>query len=85
MSKKKDILLQKRVKNMQGDSVGARLKSLRLSLCLTQDQMCADLSTGTDYVGRLERGDMLPSASFLIRLHKTYCVDLSMLLCGPIE
>jgi transcriptional regulator with XRE-family HTH domain len=64
-------------------TVGGRIKAFRKGLGITQREMQGELHTGTDFVGRLERGDMLPNPSFLIRLRMTYGADLNSILCGP--
>jgi len=60
------------------NEIGERLLKLRQNLGLTQKQFAERLSPKTDYtyIGKLERGDQLPSLYFLTRVTRAYSVLL---------
>ena len=57
--------------------MGPRLKRLRRELGLTQAQVAADLEISASYVALLERNQRPLTAELLLRLARTYRMDLS--------
>lgn len=60
------------------NEIGKRLRKLRSNLNLSQKQFAKRLSPTADYtyIGKLERGDQLPSLYFLTRIKKAFSVPL---------
>lgn len=58
--------------------IGRRLKRLRTERGLTQKGLAASISGGLDYtyIGKIERGDQLPSLKILIRISEALSVPL---------
>ena len=58
--------------------IGKRLKRLRLEKGLTQKQLAAKISGGLDYtyIGKIERGEQLPSLKILIRISEAFTVPV---------
>ena len=59
--------------------LGPRLRRLRRDLGLTQAQMAADLEVSASYIALLERNQRPLTADLLLRLARTYKLDLSQL------
>src|SRR3978361_2427898 len=59
--------------------MGPRLRRLRRALGLTQADMAADLEISAPYVALLERNQRPVTADMLLRLARTYKIDLSAL------
>lgn len=59
--------------------LGPRLKRMRRDLGLTQANMAADLDISPSYVALMERNQRPVTAELLLRLARTYPVDLSAL------
>lgn len=61
------------------NEIGKRLLKLRHNLNLTQKQFAERLSPEADYtyVGKLERGEQLPSLYFLARINRAFSVPFS--------
>jgi XRE family transcriptional regulator, fatty acid utilization regulator len=57
--------------------LGPRMKRLRRELGLTQAQVAADLEISASYVALLERNQRPLTADLLLRLARTYRIDLS--------
>jgi transcriptional regulator with XRE-family HTH domain len=59
--------------------IGRRLKRLRAEKGLTQKGLAAAVSGGLDYtyVGKIERGEQLPSLKILIKISEALSVPLS--------
>ena len=66
------------MKSDRQKEVGERLQKLRFNLGLTQKQFAKRLSPRTDYtyIGKLERGEQLPSLYFLTRVTNAFSVPL---------
>lgn len=58
--------------------IGRRLKRLRLEQGLTQKELAAKVSGGLDYtyIGKIERGEQLPSLKILIRISEALAVHV---------
>lgn len=58
--------------------IGRRLKRLRLEQGLTQKELAARVSGGLDYtyIGKIERGEQLPSLKILIRISEALAVHV---------
>lgn len=58
--------------------IGRRLKTLRTERGLTQKGLAAAVSGGLDYtyIGKIERGDQLPSLKILLRISEALSVPL---------
>ena len=59
--------------------MGPRLRRLRRELGLTQSDMAADLEISASYVALLERNQRPLTADMLLRLARTYRMDMSEL------
>ena len=59
--------------------MGPRLKRLRRDLGLTQANMASDLDISASYVALLERNQRPLTADMLLRLARTYRMDISEL------
>lgn len=59
--------------------VGPRLRRLRRDLGLTQAGMAADLEVSASYIALLERNNRPLTADLLLRLSRTYKVDMEVL------
>lgn len=59
--------------------IGRRLKRLRTDKGLTQKDLAAAVSGGLDYtyIGKIERGEQLPSLKILIRISEALSVPVS--------
>ena len=57
--------------------MGPRLRRLRRDLGLTQADMAADLEISAPYVALLERNQRPMTADMLLRLARTYTIDLA--------
>jgi predicted transcriptional regulator len=65
--------------NTRSVFMGPRLRRLRRDLGLTQADMAADLEISAPYVALLERNQRPVTADMLLRLARTYKIDLSAL------
>jgi predicted transcriptional regulator/DNA-binding XRE family transcriptional regulator len=65
--------------NARSIFMGPRLRRLRRDLGLTQADMAADLEISAPYVALLERNQRPVTADMLLRLARTYKIDLSAL------
>ena len=65
--------------NTRSVFMGPRLRRLRRDLGLTQADMAADLEISAPYVALLERNQRPVTADMLLRLARTYKIDLSEL------
>jgi predicted transcriptional regulator/DNA-binding XRE family transcriptional regulator len=61
----------------QGVYLGPRLRRLRRDLGLTQADMAGDLDISSSYIALMERNQRPVSAEVLLRLARTYKVDMS--------
>jgi len=59
--------------------MGPRLKRLRRDLALTQSNMAADLEISPSYVALMERNQRPITAELLLKLAKTYRIDIAAL------
>jgi hypothetical protein len=57
--------------------IGPRLRRLRRELGLTQQTMAADLDISPSYVALLERNQRPLTADMLLRLARTYALDVT--------
>lgn len=60
------------------DEIGKRLKRLRLEKGFTQKELAARVSGGLDYtyIGKIERGEQLPSLKILIKISEAFSVPV---------
>jgi len=58
--------------------IGGKLKKLRIERGLTQKELAAKVKDGVDYtyIGKIERGQQLPSLKVLQRLSETFSVPI---------
>jgi transcriptional regulator with XRE-family HTH domain len=65
--------------------IGLVLRRLRLGRGLTQQNLARRVAGGVDttYIGKIERGDQLPSLKVLLRLSKTLGVTVSDFFYPP--
>ncbi len=59
--------------------IGSRLKKMRMEKSLTQKELAAMVSGGLDYtyIGKIERGEQLPSLKILIRISEALTVPVA--------
>jgi len=60
--------------------LGRRLRFFRSRMNVTQQTMAITLKTDRSFVSRLERGEILPRLSTLVKLADYFGVDVSTLL-----
>ena len=65
--------------------MGPRLKRVRRDLGLTQSNLAADLEISPSYVALMERNQRPVTAELLLRLARTYRIDLAQLADDGIE
>jgi transcriptional regulator with XRE-family HTH domain len=63
-------------------TVGSRIKSLRLRLALSQDQLCKEIGIKTSSLSRIENGNTDPSMSTIIALMQYFNVSSDWILTG---
>lgn len=58
--------------------IGEKVRELRKKLALTQKQFAVKIGKGSEYsyVGKVERGDQLPSIKFLAKIAEAHGVEL---------
>jgi transcriptional regulator with XRE-family HTH domain len=58
--------------------VGRRLKKIRVEKGLTQKELAAKIQQGVDYtyIGRIERGQQLPSLKVLLRISEAFSLPI---------
>jgi transcriptional regulator with XRE-family HTH domain len=64
------------------DTVGERIKSLRIRFALSQDQFCKKIGIKTSSLSRIENGNTDPSMSTIIALMQCFKVSADWLLTG---
>ncbi len=59
--------------------IGSRLKRLRMDRNLTQKELAVKVSGGLDYtyIGKIERGEQLPSLKILLRISEALSIPLA--------
>lgn len=59
--------------------IGSRLKRLRMERNLTQKELAEKVSGGLDYtyIGKIERGDQLPSLKILLKISEALSVPVA--------
>lgn len=60
-----------------GYILGSNIRAERLSRHYTQDKLAEMLDMSINYVGKLERGVIIPSAQVIFRLSKILQVDIN--------
>jgi transcriptional regulator with XRE-family HTH domain len=63
-------------------TVGSRIKSLRVRLALSQDQLCKEIGIKTSSLSRIENGNTDPSMSTIIALMQYFNVSSDWILTG---
>ena len=63
------------------NNIGNRIKELRIENKLTQNEFGKKLSVSQDTVSLWETGKSLPTAEFLILMHKIFGVSVDYILC----
>ena len=53
---------------MQPDSLGKKIRRLRINNCLSQARLAEAVDVSTNYIGQIERGDRTPSLDTVIAL-----------------
>lgn len=53
---------------MQPDSLGKKIRHLRINNCLSQARLAEAVDVSTNYIGQIERGDRTPSLETTIAL-----------------
>ncbi len=57
--------------------IGRRLKRLRLEKGLTQKELAAEVSLDYTYIGKIERGEQLPSLKILLKISEVLAVHVN--------
>lgn len=57
---------------MQPDSLGKKIRRLRINNCLSQARLAEAVDVSTNYIGQIERGDRTPSLETTIALAMLY-------------
>lgn len=53
---------------MEADSLGKKIRRLRINNCLSQARLAEAIDVSTNYIGQIERGDRTPSLDTVIAL-----------------
>ena len=53
---------------MEADSLGKKIRRLRINNCLSQARLAEAVDVSTNYIGQIERGDRTPSLDSVIAL-----------------
>ncbi|MBR1822226.1 MAG: helix-turn-helix transcriptional regulator [Clostridia bacterium] len=67
------------------EAIGERIRSRRLELNLTQEQLSERVGISSSFVGHLERGEKIPSVSTLYRICASMDISLDYLVLGKKE
>lgn len=73
------------MKNRNENKVGARIRETRKSLKLTQQAFAEKLAMSNASLSELETGKFKPGYDFLVKVYKTFNVNLYYLLFGEGE
>src|SRR3990172_9251097 len=57
--------------------IGRRLKRLRLEKGLTQKELAAEVGLDYTYIGKIERGEQLPSLKILLKISEVLAVPVN--------
>lgn len=66
---------------MDMQSIGKRIKEIRVERGLSQQRMGEILSVSQDTVSLWEKGKSVPTAEFLIAISKSFDVSVDYILC----
>lgn len=67
------------MENNFGYTLGSNIRAERLRRHLTQEQLAEKLDMSINYVGKLERGVIIPSALVIFKLSKILRTDMNEL------
>lgn len=67
---------------VQYDEIGMRIRSRRLELRLTQENLAERMGISSSFVGHLERGEKIPSVATLARCCIVMDMNLDYLVLG---
>lgn len=67
------------MENNFGYILGSNIRAERLRRHLTQEQLAEKLDMSINYVGKLERGVIIPSALVIFKLSKILRIDMNEL------
>ena len=59
---------------MQPDSLGKKIRRLRINNCLSQARLAEAVDVSTNYIGQIERGDRTPSLETTIALCNAHMI-----------
>jgi len=83
MNKKTDQKVSSKNDNKKyRTAVGIRIKELRFSLNLTQEEFAKLLDLSNTYISEIEAGNKNPKISFFIKLSKVFGVNLDYIITG---
>ncbi|UIN22418.1 helix-turn-helix domain-containing protein [Herbaspirillum frisingense] len=68
-----------------GESLGQRLKSVRLHLGISQRQFALALDTAPNHIYQIERGHCIPGAKLLRGMREKFGIDINWLLSGDAD
>jgi transcriptional regulator with XRE-family HTH domain len=64
------------------DPVGKRFEAFRRLICLTQEQLAAELNVSVKTIEKIEKGEHLPDFYMLNYLNKQYGLDINWMIHG---
>ncbi len=67
-------------KNSYKNSLGYKVRSIRLSRNLSQDKFSDELNVSRVYISDIERNKKIPQINFLLKISKKYNVSLDWLI-----
>lgn len=67
---------------MTPDTIGNRLRSLRIEHEISQRELARDIGVSNSTIARIEKGDSLPDTRTLIAYSEHYCVSTDWILFG---
>jgi len=74
-----------KIKSEINAGIGARLKKIRKTFCLSQSRMSRILNTSIDRYSRMENGEVLPGIQDFFIVRKTFDISIDWLFSGTGE
>lgn len=67
---------------MTPDTIGNRLRSLRIEHEISQRELARDIGVSNSTIARIEKGDSLPDTRTLIAYSEHFCTSADWILFG---
>jgi len=64
------------------EPIGKRFEAFRRLICLTQDQLAAELNVSVKTIEEIEKGETLPDLCMINYLNKQYGLDINWMIHG---